>query len=81
MFYFIQVSTCYGGAPIVMTPPHFLQSDESLIAQLDGISPPNKGDHETYLDLEPLTGAAMAAHKRIQVFSFLNLVHYYKLSF
>ena len=58
-----------------MTPPHFLQSDQSLIAEIDGMTPPTKFDHETYLDLEPLTGAAMAAHKRIQaLYLFLKVL-------
>ncbi len=39
----------------------------SLIQAVDGMTPGDPEIHDTFLDLEPYTGAAMAAHKRIQV--------------
>ena len=50
----------------MMTPPHFHQSDPRLVEAVEGLSP-NMDDHDTYLDIELITGAAFVAHKRIQV--------------
>lgn len=41
------------GAPIVVSFPHFYQADPKYINAVDGLSP-NKEDHETYLDLQPV---------------------------
>ena len=49
-----------------MTPPHFYQSHPSLLEAVEGLNP-SKEAHDTFLDIEPTTGAAFVAHKRIQV--------------
>ena len=54
-----------------MTTPHFYLADKSLIEAVDGMSEPEIAKHETSLDVEPITGATMAAHKRIQVLFFI----------
>lgn len=41
------------GAPIVVSFPHFYQADPKYINAVDGLSP-NKEEHETYLDLQPV---------------------------
>lgn len=41
------------GAPIVVSFPHFYQADPMYINAIDGLSP-NKDEHETYLDLQPV---------------------------
>lgn len=62
----IRVSSCYGGVPVVMTAPHFFRGDLSLISAVDGMNP-DPELHDTVLYIEPLSGVAMRAHKRIQV--------------
>jgi len=54
------------GAPVVMSTPHFLDGDPSLAEAIDGINPVRDA-HVTYLNLEPMTGMPLQAHKRIQI--------------
>lgn len=62
----LNVSACKQGAPIVLSSPHFYQADESVINSIEGINP-NRDDHETFLDVNPLTGILLRGAKRIQV--------------
>ena len=62
----IRVSSCYGGVPVVMTAPHFFRGDNELITAVEGMVPDGEL-HDTVLYIEPLSGVAMRAHKRIQV--------------
>ena len=62
----IRVGNCYGGVPIIMSAPHYFNVYPGLLEQIEGISP-DKDKHDTTLDIEPNTGATIAAHKRIQV--------------
>lgn len=43
----------YQGAPIVVSFPHFYQADPKYINAVEGLNP-NKEEHETYLDLQPV---------------------------
>lgn len=43
----------YQGAPIVVSFPHFYQADPKYINGVEGLNP-NKEEHETYLDLQPV---------------------------
>jgi len=54
------------GVPVIMSTPHFLDGDPQLVENIDGIDPVREL-HQTYLHLEPLSGAPMQAHKRIQI--------------
>ena len=49
-----------------MSAPHYYNAYPALINQIDGIDP-NQEKHDTFIDIEPRTGVAMSAHKRIQV--------------
>ena len=62
----IHAGVCQGGAPIIMSAPHFYNGATELANAVDGMNP-NKDLHDTILDLEPITGIALNAHKRIQV--------------
>lgn len=46
-------STLRKGAPVVVSFPHFYQADPKYINAVDGLNP-NKEEHETYLDLQPV---------------------------
>eukprot|EP00118_Oscarella_pearsei_P002662 m.11176 g.11176 ORF g.11176 m.11176 type:complete len:499 (+) comp23057_c0_seq1:265-1761(+) len=53
-------------APVYVSKPHFLGSDPGLIANITGLSP-NSVLHDSYFDVEPLSGAVMRAYKRLQM--------------
>ena len=68
-----------GGAPVVMSSPYFYQSPPELRQNLKNFSEPIPSEHETQLDIEPITGMAIKIHKRIQVkFLLLASVTYKK---
>ncbi|XP_062992053.1 lysosome membrane protein 2 isoform X2 [Elgaria multicarinata webbii] len=67
----LNVSACKEGAPIFLSPPHFYQSDEKYVKAIDGMHP-NKKDHETFLDINPLTGILVQAAKRMQINVYLK---------
>ncbi|RWS22704.1 Lysosome membrane protein 2-like protein, partial [Leptotrombidium deliense] len=62
----LEISTCKNGAPIAITAPHFYKVDPRIAKLVNGLSP-NQKFHETFIDIEPNTGLAMNAAKRIQV--------------
>ncbi|XP_023257267.1 lysosome membrane protein 2-like [Seriola lalandi dorsalis] len=62
----LNVSGCKQGAPIIMSSPHFYQADEKFVEDIFGMKP-NKEEHETTIDIDPLTGIILQAAKRIQV--------------
>ena len=53
----MSIAPCQHGAPVVMSCPHFYMGDKSYIDAIDGMNP-NKQNHETFLDVEPV-GAAI----------------------
>ena len=54
------------GAPAFGSGPHFLYGDSLLVEAVEGLKP-EAGKHSTFLNIEPLSGVAFQAHKRIQV--------------
>ncbi|XP_029090525.1 lysosome membrane protein 2 [Monodon monoceros] len=54
------------GAPIIMSFPHFYQADEKFVSAIEGMHP-NKDYHETFVDINPLTGIILRAAKRFQI--------------
>lgn len=62
----LNVESCRDGAPVVFSQPHFLDADESVIHAVDGVHP-DHAEHSTVIDLEPYTGAALNAAKKLQV--------------
>ncbi|XP_067413141.1 lysosome membrane protein 2 isoform X2 [Emydura macquarii macquarii] len=62
----LNVSICKQGAPILLSAPHFYQADEKYVKDIKGMHP-RKEDHETFLDINPLTGMLVRAAKRMQI--------------
>uniref|UniRef100_A0A8C8WDR2 Scavenger receptor class B member 2 n=1 Tax=Panthera leo TaxID=9689 RepID=A0A8C8WDR2_PANLE len=62
----LNISICKNGAPIILSFPHFYQADERFVSAIDGMHP-NKDYHETFVDINPLTGTILRAAKRIQI--------------
>nr|XP_057914231.1 lysosome membrane protein 2c [Doryrhamphus excisus] len=62
----LNVSVCKQGAPVIMSSPHFYQGDERFVRSVFGMRP-NKEDHQTVVDIHPLTGTILQAAKRLQI--------------
>jgi hypothetical protein len=54
------------GIPAYLSKPHFLGGDPILTSSVSGMNP-DEGDHDTYFDVEPITGITMKGRVRIQV--------------
>ena len=54
------------GAPAYGSGPHFLSGAPFLSQAVDGLLP-DAEKHTTFLNIEPLSGVAFQAHKRIQI--------------
>ncbi len=63
--------TLIQGIPVFFSKPHFLDGDNYLINSINGLNP-NKLHHDTYLDVEPMTGAVMNAAERFQINLMVN---------
>lgn len=61
----MDLSLCQRGAPVAASGAHFYNSDPMLAMAAD--LKPEKRLHETYLDIEPMTGAVMRAASRAQL--------------
>ncbi|XP_030598491.1 lysosome membrane protein 2c [Archocentrus centrarchus] len=62
----LNISTCKQGAPIIMSSPHFYQADEKFVQDVFGMTP-IKEQHQTAIDVNPLTGVVLQAAKRLQI--------------
>ncbi|XP_076331595.1 platelet glycoprotein 4-like isoform X2 [Tachypleus tridentatus] len=62
----IDLTTCKNGAPVVASAPHFYQGSKEYIEGVVGLNPV-KEQHQTFLDIEPMTGLVLNARKRIQL--------------
>ncbi|XP_064551985.1 uncharacterized protein LOC135437840 [Drosophila montana] len=61
------VSLCQYDSPIMLSFPHFYLADDSLRTQVDGISPPEKEQHQFYFDVQPKMGTTLSVRARIQI--------------
>lgn len=61
------ISACSGKIPLVISKPHFLDATPGLANETEGIGPPSRELHDTFLDIELTTGLPMNAHERLQV--------------
>ncbi|RWS27344.1 Lysosome membrane protein 2-like protein [Leptotrombidium deliense] len=62
----LDISSCWKGAPIVLSNPHFLGSSADVYTSVEGLNP-DPNIHTSYLDIEPRVGAVLKAHRRLQV--------------
>ncbi|NXU13155.1 CD36 protein, partial [Pardalotus punctatus] len=62
----LDISACKAKRPVYISLPHFLHASESILNKVEGLSP-NEKEHETYLDIEPVTGFTLRFAKRLQV--------------
>jgi len=54
------------GAPLFLSKPHFLDADPFYLQNLIGLNP-NRILHDSWIDVEPITGTTMNAVERLQV--------------
>ncbi|KAG9480654.1 hypothetical protein GDO78_012231 [Eleutherodactylus coqui] len=73
----LNVSMCKEGAPIILSQPHFYQAEKSIISSIVGIHP-KKEYHETFMDINPLTGMLIRGAKRMQVNVYIKPIPEYE---
>jgi len=56
----------YRDVPVRVSKPHFLGADPELTQDVEGMNP-DPALHDTYLEVEPITGLTMKVRQRIQV--------------
>lgn len=61
----VDISSCRK-APVVLSTPHFYNGDPLLREAVDGLSP-SAALHDTFLDIEPMTGAVLRVKRRMQI--------------
>jgi lysosome membrane protein 2 len=63
----INISSCApSNMPIFMTKPHFLDASPAVLSYIDGMQP-DASLHDTFVDVEPITGIVMRVLRRLQV--------------
>ncbi|XP_036977126.1 platelet glycoprotein 4 [Acanthopagrus latus] len=62
----LDISSCQENKPIYISLPHFLFGSPSLRESVLGLSP-DPEQHDTFMDVEPITGFTLRFAKRIQV--------------
>ena len=53
----LDISKCKGGAPIILSAPHFFEGDRELLYNVSGLRP-EKEKHETFLEIEAVSSFA-----------------------
>jgi len=66
------VSACQGGAPMLLSWPHFYNGDPSLLDQVEGLLP-DKEKHEFAIDILPQLGVGLRAAIRLQINIFMEV--------
>lgn len=61
----IDVSSCRN-KPIVLSTPHFYNGELVLRDKFEGLSP-SAANHDTFIDIEPMTGSVLRVRRRLQV--------------
>ncbi|XP_037548250.1 lysosome membrane protein 2c [Nematolebias whitei] len=72
----LNISSCKQGAPIIMSSPHFYQADEKFAQDVFGMKP-KKEQHQTAIDINPLTGIVLQAAKRLQINVYVEKIPYF----
>ena len=65
------VSRCQGGAPMLLSWPHFYRADPDLLGQVEGLQP-DKEKHEFAIDILPQLGVGLRAAIRLQINIFIE---------
>uniref|UniRef100_UPI00398E7663 lysosome membrane protein 2-like n=1 Tax=Pristiophorus japonicus TaxID=55135 RepID=UPI00398E7663 len=71
----LNISICRQGVPIFISSPHFYNGDQKLVSDIVGMEP-NTETHQTYIDIEPVTGIPVRVAKRMQINIHVESVKY-----
>ncbi|GCB80275.1 hypothetical protein scyTo_0016146, partial [Scyliorhinus torazame] len=71
----LNISVCRQGAPVLISSPHFYNGDPELAKAVGGMNP-NMEAHQTFVDIEPMTGIPVRAAKRMQINLHVESVKY-----
>nr|WKF45044.1 sensory neuron membrane protein 2a [Podabrus annulatus] len=72
----LDLSTCFGGAPVILSMPHFMFAGQKYINSIRGIQSNYTLDHNTFLEFEPHLGFPLKAAIRIQFNTVLRPMLY-----
>ncbi|PIK37520.1 putative lysosome membrane protein 2 isoform X2 [Apostichopus japonicus] len=67
----VNASVCFFHAPVFLSTPHFLYTEQSVLDMVEGMAP-NKEEHQIAVDVEPISGATMKGDIRAQVNVFIR---------
>lgn len=67
---YANISQFSGGLPLYFSYPHMYLCNESYVNRLIGMNP--SSSYEAFIDIEPISGATMNAHKRLQLNMFIG---------
>uniref|UniRef100_A0A670YQ21 Platelet glycoprotein 4 n=1 Tax=Pseudonaja textilis TaxID=8673 RepID=A0A670YQ21_PSETE len=62
----LDISSCKAGKPVYISLPHFLHASKEFFQFVKGLKP-DKEEHKTFLDVEPITGFTLHFAKRLQI--------------
>ncbi|NXA30721.1 CD36 protein, partial [Eudromia elegans] len=62
----LDISACKAGRPVYISLPHFLHASDEILHGVEGLNP-NEEEHNTFLDIDPITGFTLQFAKRLQV--------------
>ncbi|XP_067848532.1 lysosome membrane protein 2-like [Heptranchias perlo] len=71
----LNISICRQGAPVFISPPHFYNGDQKLVNDIIGMKP-NMEAHQSFLDIEPMTGIPIRIAKRMQINIHVESMNY-----
>ncbi|CAG2118545.1 unnamed protein product, partial [Medioppia subpectinata] len=69
------LGTCYFGAPLALTFPHFLYASDKIKNSVDGLNPTVE-DHDPYFDIFPSLGVPLRGRVGLQVAVFMEATRY-----
>lgn len=61
------VTKCQFDAPIILSWPHFLHTNDTFKNAVSGMAPADPEKHGFWFDIQPITGTTLSAKARIQV--------------
>lgn len=59
-------SKCNNGIPLLISYPHFMECDSSLLSHFEGIKP-DRNKHETFADIHPRMAFPIGGASRMQI--------------
>ncbi|XP_054166724.1 protein croquemort-like [Oppia nitens] len=74
------LSACYFKAPVYISNAHFLNADPYYLQTVSGLKP-DPSVHQSFLDIEPMTGTPIELQLRVQINVFISSVANYFIKY